>query len=79
MIILPVPPPPDSILYSDPLRVGAIDKTKPGASADAPGFVFFINWSDPLCLFCPGGNAEQHKADNKQDGNGANAHVGAAS
>ena len=40
MIILPVPPLPDSILYSGSLRVGSIDKTKPGASADAPGFVF---------------------------------------
>ena len=36
MIILPVPPPPDSILYSDPSE----QKTKPGTSADAPGFVF---------------------------------------
>lgn len=36
MIILPVLPPPDSILYSDPSE----QKTKPGTSADAPGFVF---------------------------------------
>lgn len=28
--------PPDSILYSDPSE----QKTKPGTSADAPGFVF---------------------------------------
>ena len=36
MIILPALPPPDSILYSGSFE----QKTKPGASADAPGFVF---------------------------------------
>ena len=39
MIILPVPPPSDSNLYSGSLAGNANKKTKPGTSADAPGFV----------------------------------------
>ena len=74
MIILPVPPPPDSILYSDPSE----QKRSPERLRTLRASFLFIKWSDLLCLFCPGRNAEQHKTDDEQDGNGAHTHVGAA-
>ena len=73
MIILPVPPRPTAFCTAPPLN-----KNEARNVCGRSGLRFFIKWSDLLCLFRPGGNAEQHKADDKQDGNGAHTHVGAA-